>query len=128
MLLARAPVVGVLSAARLEQAYGISLASSDLEVLMRHRALLFGVLGGFVVYAPLFPVYQVAAMVMAGISMVGFVVLALRVGGVNRALSRVLVAAGAGIAVLLVAAVSKGLVEGQADPRVGLLAGLERAG
>ena len=37
-----APVLGVLSAQRLEQGYDILLPSNELIVLMRHRALLFG--------------------------------------------------------------------------------------
>ena len=39
------PVMGVLSAARLSQAYAIELDGNDLVILMRQRALLFGIVG-----------------------------------------------------------------------------------
>lgn len=84
------PVVGLLGAKNLESAYGISLASNDLLILMRHRALLFGLLGGFILYAAFIPAYQTAAILMAAISMIGYVLLALTTQTSNQALARVL--------------------------------------
>lgn len=99
-----APLVGVISAGKLEQAYSVSLASKDLEILMRHRALLFGVLGGFILYSAFSPSYQSAAMLMGGISMVGYAALVFLVGGYNESIFKVLVVDIVGI-VFLVAAV-----------------------
>lgn len=45
-----APVVGVLSTGHLEKLYGIPVGGPDLAVLLRHRAVLFGVLGGLLVW------------------------------------------------------------------------------
>ncbi len=86
------PLVGVYSTQRLESSYGIALASNDLIILMRHRALLFGVLGGFILYSAFVPMHQAAAMVMAGVSMVGFAILVHSVGGFNESVNRVLIA------------------------------------
>jgi hypothetical protein len=91
----------------MEKAYDVRIASKDLEILMRHRALLFGVLGGFILYAAFFPVYHVAAMVMAGVSMIGFAILALWVGGYNASIRKVFIADLVGIGFLLAAAVLK---------------------
>ena len=85
------PVVGILSAQKLESAYNIALSSNDLIILMRHRALLFGVLGGFLLFSAFMPSYQAAAMIMAGISMVGFAVLVHSVGDFNASINKVLV-------------------------------------
>jgi uncharacterized membrane protein len=41
------PISGFLGAQRLSALYGINVASADLEILMRHRAALFGILGVF---------------------------------------------------------------------------------
>lgn len=101
------PVLGVFSAQKLERAYSVALAGSDLVILMRHRALLFGVLGGFILYSAFFPHYQAAAMIMAGVSMIGFAVLVVLVGGYNGAIFKVLVVDLAGILFLLLAAVLK---------------------
>ena len=102
-----APVLGVLSAQRLESAYSVSMAGADMEILMRHRALLFGILGAFILFAAFVPAYQTVAMIMAGVSMVGFALLAVSTGGYNESMGRVLMADLAGIVFLLAAAFMK---------------------
>ncbi len=99
------PVMAIVSAGQIESAYAVQLAGVDIELLMRHRALLFGILGSFVIYAAFVPRYQVAAMLMAGASMAGFALLLVTTGGYNEALATVLAVDYVGIAVLLVAAV-----------------------
>ena len=98
------PVLGVLSAERLSQAYDVTLADNNLVILMRHRALLFGLLGGFVLVSVFLPLYRPAAMVLAGISMVGFLVIVLQQGGYNDALYKVMIADIVGIVALAAAA------------------------
>lgn len=98
------PVLGVLSAERLTQAYDVALADNNLVILMRHRALLFGLLGGFVLVSVFLPQYRPAAMVLAGISMVGFLVIVLQQGGYNDALYKVMIADVVGIVALAGAA------------------------
>lgn len=39
------PATAVLSRARVERAYGVTVPDADTELLLRHRATLFGVLG-----------------------------------------------------------------------------------
>lgn len=101
------PVVGVLSAQKLESTYGISLTSNELIVLMRHRALLFGLLGGFILYSVFNPTFQVAAMIMAAISMVGFVLIMYSAASVNAELKKILIADYIGIAFLAIAMIIK---------------------
>jgi hypothetical protein len=45
-LVNRAPVTGLLSAERLRALYGISFEGDTLLIRMRHRAVLFGIVGG----------------------------------------------------------------------------------
>jgi hypothetical protein len=61
------PVLGVVSAARLSQAYAVELDSNDLVILLRHRALLFGIVGGFILYSVFVPGSQTPARVMAAV-------------------------------------------------------------
>lgn len=96
------PLLGLFSAQKLQSAYDIELISNDLIILMRHRALLFGILGGFVLYASFVPKYQTVAMIMAGISMIGFALLVLTTGGYNEAIGKVLLVDYVGILFLLV--------------------------
>lgn len=85
------PVAGVFSAANLSQAYAIELVSNDLIILMRHRALLFGIVGGFIFYSLVYPQFQTAAISMAGTSMVGFLLIMSAVGGYNASISKIAV-------------------------------------
>ena len=82
----------MLSAQRLEAGYSVTLAGNDLAILMRHRALLFGILGAFIIYSAFNPFYQLPAMIMGGVSMVGFAWLVIATGGYNEAIGRVLLA------------------------------------
>lgn len=86
------PVLGVLSGQRIGDAYAISVSSVELEILLRHRALLFGVVGGFVLTSLWLPQYRAPALAIAGISMAGFLLLAAIVGDFGPALARIVVA------------------------------------
>lgn len=81
------PLLGVLGAARLEQLYGLRIENPDLLLMMRHRALLFGLLGALLVAAAFRPAWQGLALVAAWVSVLGFVLLA--PSGLAPALQRV---------------------------------------
>ena len=70
------PVVGLFSVAQMEAAYGVSINTPELELLLRHRALLFGLIGMLVLFSLYKTQLQAAAMLISGISMIGFMVLA----------------------------------------------------
>ena len=112
------PVVGLFSAERLAQGYGIEVSGNDLQVLLRHRALLFGIIGGFVVYALFVPLAAWPAMVMAGVSMVGFMIVALMFGPINEALRTVFLADVVGIVALTIAMVLHAMGLDQLPPTV----------
>ena len=74
------PLAGIRSGALLAQAYGIAAPEGDLLILMRHRALLFGVLGGLILVSAFRRHLQPAAIAAGAVSMLGFVVLAVSAG------------------------------------------------
>ena len=86
------PLSGVISSERLAMLYDITLEDSNLEILMRHRAVLFGLLGAFFVYAAFDPSIQPIAFVAAFVSIAFFFWLSLSVGGYNEAIRRVIIA------------------------------------
>jgi hypothetical protein len=86
------PLSGVLGAERLATLYGVPVADPNLMILMRHRAVLFGLLGVFLGVAAFIPALQGAALVAGVISVVSFLWLAVSVGGYNAAIARVVVA------------------------------------
>ena len=83
------PIVGLVSAQMLSQLYGGVALDGDLLILMRHRALLFGILGGFIIFSAFRPVLQPAAIVMGLVSMLGFTALVLGAGDYGEKLYRV---------------------------------------
>lgn len=85
------PVVGVQSVGRLEVLYSVEIAEQNLEILMRHRAVLFGLLGVFFAYAAFMPAVQPLAFIAAFVSIASFFYLAFTVGGYNAALGRVVI-------------------------------------
>ncbi len=98
------PAVGVLGAARLETLYGITVQEPNLAILMRHRAVLFALLGVFLLVAAGRPAWQPAALVAGFVSVLSFLALAWSVGGTNAQLARVVTADLVALACLVVGA------------------------
>ena len=83
------PLIGVLGVPRLEALYGIDVAGPELEILMRHRAVLFGLLGGYQLFAVWRPAHRTVALVAGLVSLAAFLGLAWSVGGYGSTLARV---------------------------------------
>ncbi|MFT3800992.1 MAG: phosphopantetheine adenylyltransferase [Burkholderiaceae bacterium] len=86
------PLSGVLGSSRLSALYGIPIDEPNLAILMRHRAVLFGLLGVFFLYAAFRPPLQVAAFIAGFVSVLSFLYLAWSTGGYNPQVNRVLIA------------------------------------
>lgn len=86
------PAVGILGSSQLSKLYGLSFEETNLLILMRHRAVLFGVVGAFMIYAAFDRNLQVLAFIIGLVSMLSFVALVLLSGGYNSQLARVLIA------------------------------------
>lgn len=98
------PLQGVLGPERLSALYGLEVAESNVEILLRHRAVLFGLFGLFFLVAAFRPQLQAGAIVVGFASVVPFLVLAWTVGGYNAQVRRVVVADEVALACLVVAA------------------------
>lgn len=70
-----AALVGVVGEARLERLYGVVVADGDLTLLLRHRAVLLGVVGALFGLGAIDPSMTGAALVLGLTSTVSFVVL-----------------------------------------------------
>lgn len=87
---------------RLASLYGISIGEPNLEIAMRHRAVLFGLLGVFLLCAAFQPALQSMAFIAGFISVVSFLWLAWSVGNYNAQMSRVFTADLVALACLLI--------------------------
>lgn len=86
------PISGVFGVDRLVSLYGIDVTDNNLAILMRHRAVLFGILGGLFAYAAFRPSIQPLAFVAAFVSVASFFYLAFTIGEFNDAIRKVVIA------------------------------------
>ena len=85
------PIAGFFGIDRLNMLYEIDIADRNLQILMRHRAVLFGILGGFITYAAFKPAIQPIAFVAGIISVASFFYLAFSVGEFNTAIRKIVI-------------------------------------
>lgn len=97
------PLAGVTGDALLQSSYGIEIASPELSLLLRHRAVLFGIVGGLLLVAAFKPAMRSVASVCGMVSMVSFAALYGIIGPQAPQLAGVLRADIVGIAALAVA-------------------------
>jgi len=86
------PVSGLVGAERLSLLYGISVSEPNLEILMRHRAVLFLLLGMLLIAGAFMHELRVAAIIGGFISVVSFLVIAWSTGDYNDAVRKVVIA------------------------------------
>ena len=100
------PLSGVLGGERLAALYGLSFNDPNLAILMRHRAVLFGLLGLFLLFAAFRPQFQVIAFIAGFVSVVSFLWLAWSMGGYNAQIARVITADIVALACLIIGIVA----------------------
>jgi hypothetical protein len=101
------PVVGVSSGAMLERLYGAPVSDRNLLVLLRHRALLLGLVGAFLIAAGFCASLRTAAGVAGLVSMLSFVALAPPSAPVSEEIKKVSRADVVGSALLVAALVMR---------------------
>ena len=109
------PSAGVTGAEQLTALYGSDFSAPDAEILMRHRAVLFGILGTFLLYAAFKPSLQPPALSMAFASVTSFLVLAAIVGDYNEQLRRVARADVIALIFIVIAAVARAIAGHEPD-------------
>jgi hypothetical protein len=86
------PLPGVLGASQVARLYGVAIEDPNLVILMRHRAVLFGLLGLLLAAAAFRTELRGLAYVAGLVSVTSFLALAWGVGGYNGLIGRVVVA------------------------------------
>ena len=87
-----APVVGVIGSDQLASLYGLDFSDPNLAILMRHRAVLFGMLGVFLVAAAFRRSLQPAAFGAGLLSVLSFLLIAWATGGYNPLIGNIVFA------------------------------------
>ena len=81
-----APFVGLRGADTLHRLYGVTDLSDDLSLLLQHRAVLFGIVGGLLLAAAFQPNLRLAAGLAGLVSMLSFTALAFSASGIGAPL------------------------------------------
>ena len=109
------PVSGVLSGEQLSTLYGLSFEEPNIEILMRHRSVLFGILGAFILYSAFKPKLHIYALISAAVSIISFLYIAWSVGGYNSQVARVYMADIIALLCLVVAFISYFIVKAKGN-------------
>jgi hypothetical protein len=76
---------------RISKSYGIDIPNSNVELLLRHRAILFGIIGGLLIYSALVKKHYELSTMAGLVSMTSFVVLYFLIGkDINSELKKVM--------------------------------------
>ncbi len=105
------PMLGGARQQSLAALYGLDVTDPNLAILLRHRAVLFGLLGAVARSRRSYRPGRNAALIAAGISTVSFLLIVLTTGGYNAALTRVVTADIVAIVCLVLAALLRVLAQ-----------------
>ena len=76
---------------KITKSYGIEIPDSNYELLLRHRAVLFGIIGGIMIYAAITKKNYSLAVLIGSVSMISFLVLYMLANGeINPELYRIM--------------------------------------
>lgn len=84
------PVIGVLGSDALTKLYGIDVADPGLMLLLRHRAVMFAIVGVPLLFAVVMPAWRIPALCAALLSVASFIALAPAATSLSLPLQRVL--------------------------------------
>jgi len=108
------PIVGIFSSEILFNLYKIDSISNDVLILLKHRAILFGLLGGFIIYSAFKPELQIWGIILGLASMLPFIVIALFTGNYGIGIQKIVVADAIALVGLIIALVLRFLKAGSA--------------
>lgn len=98
-----APSILAILPHKISSSYGVEIPDSNFELLLRHRAVLFGIVGGVMIYSSITKRNYPMSVCIGLISMISFVVLLkLTNGEVNPELNKVMKIDVVGIVILLI--------------------------
>jgi len=86
------PAVGFVGRSSLARLYGIEIDSPDMEVLMRHRSALFGILASIFAFAAFDAPTRPVAFAAAATSLLTFFYLAATIPNTTRAIRKIIIA------------------------------------
>jgi hypothetical protein len=65
---------------KISKSYGIEIPNANYELLLRHRAILFGIIGGLMIYSAIVKKYFELSTIAGLVSMTSFIILYFLIG------------------------------------------------
>jgi hypothetical protein len=76
---------------KMSKSYGIEIPNANYELLMRHRAVLFGIVGGLMLFSAITKKYYDISTIAGLVSMISFILLYFLIdGNINAELKKVM--------------------------------------
>lgn len=76
---------------KIAKSYGIEILNANYELLLRHRAILFGVIGGLMIFSSITKKYYEISIIAGLVSMISFITLYFLIGkDINSELKKVM--------------------------------------
>ena len=76
---------------KISESYGIEIPNANFELLLRHRAILFGIIGGLMIYSALVKKHYELSTIAGLVSMISFIILYFIIGkDINQELNKVM--------------------------------------
>lgn len=76
---------------KISKSYGIDIPNPNYELLLRHRAILFGIIGGLMIYSALVKKHYELSTIVGLVSMTSFIILYFLIGkDINSELKKVM--------------------------------------
>lgn len=75
---------------KISKSYGIEMPNVNFELLLRHRAVLFAIVGGLMIYSAISKKYYSISVTVGLISMISFIILYFLMNGINPELEKVM--------------------------------------
>lgn len=77
---------------QIAKSYGIPIPNANYELLLRHRAILFGIIGGLMIYSALVKKHYELSTITGLVSMTSFIILYFIIGNdINQELKKVMI-------------------------------------
>lgn len=78
--------------AKISKSYGIDIPNANYELLLRHRAILFGIIGGLMIFSAITKKSYEISTIAGLVSMTSFIILYFLIGkGINSELKKVMI-------------------------------------
>lgn len=76
---------------KISKSYGVEVSNVNYQLIIRHRAVFFGIIGGLIIFSAITKKYYEISTIAGLISMMSFIIMYFLIGNINNELSKVMI-------------------------------------